>query len=127
MDAFKELAVIATVMLAMDLVWLNANADYNKRMFADIQGHPIRMRIIPAVITYILMLIAIWLFVVRETDTWLAAAKRGALLGFLIYGVYDGTNYATLSKYTLRFAVTDALWGAVLFGTVSAVTKAFLG
>jgi uncharacterized membrane protein len=120
----KQLAAIGIIMLIMDLTWLNANADYNSQMFARIQGHPIRMRLLPAIITYVLMMLAVWLFVVRETDTWREAGVRGALLGFFIYGVYDGTNYATLTNYTLRFALTDALWGAVLFGVVGAATKA---
>jgi uncharacterized membrane protein len=125
MSAIKQLGAIAVIMLILDLTWLTANGDYNKAMFAAVQGgRPLEMRLIPAIIAYTIMLAAIWLFVVRETDRWQDAAKRGALLGFFMYGLYDATNYATLKSYTARFAITDALWGTILFAVVGASVKA---
>jgi uncharacterized membrane protein len=44
------------------------------------------------------------------------------LVGVVIYGVYDSTNYATLSNYTASFALKDTLWGGILFASVTYLT-----
>ena len=42
------------------------------------------------------------------------AALVGALLGLVVYGVYDLTNLAVLKGWTVPVAVVDMLWGAVV-------------
>ena len=37
------------------------------------------------------------------------------LFGLLIYGVYDFTNYSTITKWTLEFSIKDMLWGVFVF------------
>ena len=48
----------------------------------------------------------------RATDV-VAAAAYGALFGFVVYGVYDFTNVATLRQYPLQLALVDVAWGTV--------------
>ncbi|MDE3157076.1 MAG: DUF2177 family protein [Acidobacteriota bacterium] len=36
-----------------------------------------------------------------------------ALLGLVVYGVYDFTNYSTLRDWPLTLAVVDTAWGTV--------------
>ena len=38
-----------------------------------------------------------------------------AILGLVIYGVFDAVNYAIFSKYDLLIALKDTFWGATLF------------
>ena len=42
-------------------------------------------------------------------------------IGLSTYAVYDFTNYATLAKYDISFAIADSLWGGVLFSIVREV------
>lgn len=42
------------------------------------------------------------------------AAVAGALLGLVVYGVYDLTNLAILKGWTVTVSVVDVLWGIVL-------------
>ena len=51
----------------------------------------------------------------------MASAKNGALAGFLMYAVYNGTMMATHAKYTLSLVIRDLLWGTVLCGSVCAI------
>jgi len=37
-----------------------------------------------------------------------------------MYGLYDLTNAATLTRYPLMFALQDILWGTLLCATVAA-------
>jgi uncharacterized membrane protein len=120
----SQIATIAAVMLVLDGVWLTANNAYHRSVFAAIQGKPLAVRLIPAAIVYIIMIGAVWFFAVEPSKTWLEAAGRGALIGLAMYGVYDMTNYATLTAYPLTFAISDMLWGTFLCGAVAAAAKA---
>ena len=108
-------------LLALDAVWLTSNMTMHRALFAKLQGSPLTIRWIPAVLVYVVIVGAVWFFAVRETKTVQDAAVRGGLLGLSMYGVYDLTNYATLSKYPLTFAVSDMAWGTFLCATVAAV------
>jgi uncharacterized membrane protein len=120
----SQIATVAIVMLALDAIWLTANNAYHRQVFATIQGKPMSVRLFPAAIVYILMIGAVWFFAVEPAQGWQEAAGRGALIGLAMYGVYDMTNYATLSAYPIQFAATDMMWGAFLCATTAAVAKA---
>jgi uncharacterized membrane protein len=117
------LFVIAIVMIIMDTVYLTSTAPISRSLFASIQGSPLNLRWPSVVVTYILMILGVWYFAVSGSADWKEAAMRGAALGALVYGVYDFTNYATLSKYTLSFAAMDMAWGTLLFATSAAIAK----
>ncbi len=119
-----HLATVAVVMLALDAVWLTANNAYHRQVFATIQGKPMSVRLIPAALVYIIMIGAVWFFAVDPAQSWQDAAGRGALIGLAMYGVYDMTNYATLSAYPMYFAISDMLWGTFLCAATAAIAKA---
>lgn len=120
----SQIATVAAVMLVLDGIWLTGNNAYHRSVFAAIQGKPLAVRLIPAALVYIIMIGAVWFFAVEPSKTWLEAAGRGALIGLAMYGVYDMTNYATLTAYPLAFALSDMLWGAFLCGAAAAVAVA---
>jgi uncharacterized membrane protein len=66
---------------------------------------------------------AIYTFVIKSGDINKSndVIKNGALLGFIIYSVYDLTNYATLDKWTMHMTVMDILWGTALCGITTAL------
>lgn len=47
------------------------------------------------------------------------ALIKGAMLGLVIYGVYDLTNLVTIKGWTWNFTLQDMLWGTVLCGTIA--------
>jgi uncharacterized membrane protein len=117
----KTIAAIVGTLLAMDAVWLSSTAASTRTIFAKLQGQPLEIRWIPAIAVYSIMVLAVWFFAVEPSKTITEAGTKGAVLGFTMYGLYDLTNYATLTKYPLSFALTDMTWGTVLMGTAAAV------
>ena len=103
------------LLLLLDAVWLTAIAPTSRRVIAAIQGSPLQVRWIPALLVYLLIAAGITAF---GSD-----AASGALLGAVIYGVYDLTNYATLRAYPLSYAAADIAWGTFLCGAVTAATN----
>jgi uncharacterized membrane protein len=65
-------------------------------------------------------------FVIPGATSVQSAALRGALLGFIVYGVYDLTNLVALKNWTVDFSIQDMIWGTVLTGAVSATRYYFI-
>ena len=126
MKALKQLGVLTLVILLLDALWLTANHSYHVTVFAALQSQPLAIRWIPAILVYVLIIGAVWYFAVRPATSWTEAATSGALLGGSMYGLYDLTNYATLVKYPIKYAVTDMIWGAVLCASAAAATYAII-
>ena len=47
------------------------------------------------------------------------ALRDGAFLGFVAYGTYEATNYATLRGWDLRMVAVDLAWGTLLTATAA--------
>lgn len=45
----------------------------------------------------------------------------GLLYGCIVYSVYNGTNYSTIEKYSLKTTIVDTLWGTLLCGVLSTI------
>jgi len=85
---------------------------------AAIQNSPLVVNIPPAIFTYILMAILLNYFIISVNKSPFDAF----ILGFCTYGIFDFTNMAIFKKYNLRTAITDTLWGAILFFSVTWIT-----
>lgn len=98
---------IALLILVCDLPWLYATSSTAQTMIKKIQcGMPLEVRGFAAVPVYIALA-----YLVQISKS---TAEAG-LIGLSTYAVYDFTNLATLTNYSLEFAVADSLWGGVLF------------
>lgn len=126
MKALKQLGVLTLAVLALDALWLTANHSYHVTVFAALQSQPLAIRWIPAILVYALIIGAVWYFAVRPATSWTEAATSGALLGGSMYGLYDLTNYATLVKYPIKYAITDMVWGSILCASAAAATYAII-
>ena len=105
-------------MLALDFVYLTTRSEYHAAVFESVQGSPLQLRAAPAVALYLLMACAVALF--TTSGSLVGAASLGAALGVCMYGVYDLTNYATLTRYPLHMAVGDTAWGGALMAVAAA-------
>lgn len=76
-----------------------------------------------AFVVYLLLGTGIAVFVIPRVSTVPMAAALGALLGLVVYGVYDFTNYSTLRQWPFVLTLVDVAWGAVASGTCAAVVK----
>jgi uncharacterized membrane protein len=101
-----QLFTAAVLLVVLDLPWLMVSGPYVQAMVQRIQGSPLRLSYLPAVVVYVAMG-----YLLLQTKTPLEAFYVGAAT----YAVYDFTNLATLKNYDLSFALVDTLWGGILF------------
>lgn len=108
-------------MIALDAFWLTLNLQSHTKLFESVQQAPLKIRLIPSLLIYILMPAAATYFAINPAKTINEASTRGATLGLSMYGLYDLTNYATLKGWTETMVLKDVLWGTTLTGVASAV------
>ena len=95
-----------------------------------IQNKEIKINITYALFTYLLMIASI-IFInipfieskINKTDSKIEIIKKSllysGLLGLFIYGIYNGTNLATLENYDINVALKDTLWGVIIYTIVT--------
>jgi uncharacterized membrane protein len=115
------LASIFLTIILVDGLWLYVQYAFHKSLIENIQNTPLEVRYFPAVVLYILVTLAVYYFAVRESKAIREAALRGAFLGLSMYGLYDLTNFATFTNYSLSMTVIDMVWGTFLCGTSASV------
>ncbi len=115
--AFLDAIWLGYVMTSRYKEWLGPLA----RLNAD---GSFNINFIAAVGVYILLASAIVFFVLPVLGSSSGAAKiffYGALMGLIIYGVYDLTNAATLTRWPISLIVADMAWGALATGMTALV------
>ena len=108
--------LIILLFIAVDSIWLISGSSLSSKMVQDIQGSPITIRFLPAVIVYVALA---YLVSIPKTS------KEAFLLGLSTYAIYDFTNYAILKKYSLQFALMDTIWGGILMTIVWNIVKSY--
>ena len=106
-----KLLVSALGLVAIDFAYLTVIKGHFERQIAAVQGSPLRINLFGAAVTYVFLIFGLNYFIIRPGRS----AQDAFLLGLVVYGVYDFTSLALLSKWQLFTAVTDTLWGGVLF------------
>lgn len=115
------------LLILFDYLYLGVlRNDAMKTYFQNIGGDFPKRLPIAGVITWGLLALAVEYFVLPHATSPTNAAMRGALLGGLIYGVYDMTNWGTIPNWTLTFSAQDIAWGAFLMGIISFLRLRFL-
>ena len=132
MSKLKLFLVSFVSFIVLDFVWLGVvMKDFNMRQLAEIgriENGVFDMQMAPAVVTYILMALALPLFVMPRLPKPCSHIKAffvGAPMGLIIYGVFDTTNLAILKNYPLAFVIPDIAWGTFAFGLVTVITARF--
>jgi uncharacterized membrane protein len=134
----KQIIIPFVIVLGLFLIldvpvitWLNASM-YQKQ-FKRINNGEIKLGIsvwISAAIAYFLLALGIYLFIVRPEITnfkpdYLMIFMKGLALGLIIYGIYNGTNKATINEWGAFESLIDTVWGTLLNG-ILAISSVYL-
>ena len=112
MQPMQNKALVSALgLVAIDFAYLTVIKGHFARQIAAVQGSPMVVNAFAAIITYVFLIFGLNYFIIRPGRS----AWDAFLLGLVVYGVYDFTNLALLSKWQLFTAVTDTLWGGALF------------
>lgn len=108
--------ILAILFLIIDGIWLYyIMKDKFSKLVNDVQKSTIRIKILPTIITYIIMTLGLYHFIIKDRKSPIQAV----ILGYFVYGIYEGTNYAIFKDWDLITGITDVFWGGTLFGFVT--------
>ena len=107
----------AIIFVILDGIYLNFIKTYFNRQIKAVQGSDIKINYLAAAITYIFLIFGLNYFIIQKHKS----VKEAALLGLVIYAVYELTNLSLLKNWFVLTVLMDTTWGAILFGLTTAI------
>jgi uncharacterized membrane protein len=114
-----SLLVSAIIFVCLDAVYLNLTKEYFNKQVQLIQGTKIQFNLLAALLCYIFLIYGLNYFIIRPRRS----ASDAFLLGLIIYGVYETTNWAIFTKWSPLTVIMDTLWGGILFWLTTTIVQ----
>ena len=118
---FSEIGISALTMIALDGLYLQTMKNPFSDQIFKVQGSPLVLKILPTIICYMLLVFGLNYFIISKKQS----VYDAFLLGIVIYGVYDATTYALITKWSPQLALIDTLWGGILMSITAYITYRF--
>jgi uncharacterized membrane protein len=115
--------ISAIVFITIDFIYLNVMKGYFNKQIQDIQGSKIEFKFLGAALCYIFLITGLNYFIIKPRKS----INEAFLLGLIIYGVYETTNYALFKKWSIITVIIDTLWGGLLFATTTYIINLLRG
>jgi uncharacterized membrane protein len=109
----------AIVFVALDFMYLNLIKNYFSKQIISVQGEKLTVNFLGAAICYILLITGLNYFIIEPKKS----VYDAFLLGIVIYGVYETTNYSLFKNWSILTVIIDTLWGGILFATTTFLSK----
>ena len=116
-----KLLISAILFVVLDSIYLNLIKDYFLKQINLVQKSPIKLDFFAILLCYIFLIFGINYFIIQPDRS----IQDAFILGFIIYGVYETTNKALLSKWSWLTVIMDTLWGGILFALTTYIIKYF--
>jgi len=116
------LLVSAIVFVILDSIYLNLIKNYFSNQIQSVQGSPIKLNYLnyaSIAICYIFLIAGINYFIIKPNRS----IQDAFLLGIVIYGVYETTNYALFKNWHILTVIIDTLWGGILFALTTYIVR----
>ena len=113
-NIIKNILVSTVLFLAIDSVYLTLSKTLFNSLVKSIQGNEIKLNLDGAIVAYLCIVLIFNYFIIQKNGGLMDAF----LLGLLTYGIFEGTNRAIFSKWSVKAMIIDTVWGGVLFASV---------
>ena len=114
-----KLLISAIIFVVLDSIYLNLIKDYFLKQINLVQGSPIKIDFLAILLCYIFLIFGINYFIIQPNRS----IQDAFILGIIIYGVYETTNKALLTKWSWLTVIMDTLWGGILFALTTYIIK----
>lgn len=105
------LLLSAIVFVSIDFFYLNFIQGYFKQQIQTVQGSPVKLQFLGVVLCYIFLIAGLQFFIIHKNRP----VSEAFLLGLVIYGVYESTNYALFKNWSIFTVFIDTLLGGIVF------------
>jgi len=111
--------ISAFIFISIDFVYLNLIKGYFFNQIKMVQNSNPKINYLGAALCYLLLITGINYFIIIPNKS----IQDAFLLGIIIYGVYETTNYALFSNWSILTVLMDTLWGGILFASTCYIIK----
>lgn len=116
---WKDIVTIAATFIILDGFYFTINSTFFNSTIKNIQKTPLKLKYGTTALTYIFMISILYYFIIKSNRK----AMEAFYLGLGVYGIYELTNYSTLSNWPFSLVLIDTLWGGILFASATCMVK----
>ena len=109
----------AIIFISLDFIYLQSIKDYFQKQVQSVQGSAMQVNYLGAALCYVFLIAGINYFIIKPNRS----VKDAFLLGLVIYGVYETTNYALFKNWSIITVIIDTLWGGILFALTTYIVS----
>jgi uncharacterized membrane protein len=120
--SIKSALIFIVVLFVIDQLWIQGFRNLHNDTIQRVQKSPPQIRVIPAALFYVLMVVAWSVFIEKKKFT----LKESFLFGILLYATFDLTNLAIFKEYPVQYAMADILWGGFVVMMSVLITRRIL-
>jgi uncharacterized membrane protein len=113
------LLISAIVFVILDYFYLNLAKNYFENQVKLVQGSPLKLNYLGAILCYIFLIFGINYFIIKPKRS----IQDAFLLGLVIYAVFETTNLALFSNWSWFTVLIDSLWGGTLFALTTYIVN----
>ena len=114
-----KILLLPFIILFLDSIYLTLIGPTFSKMILGIQKRPLKLNILAAAFTYLLVIFQLYYFIISRNGSLLDAF----LLGMTTYGIFDFTSISVLKGYSSKIGVIDMLWGGILYMITTYILK----
>ena len=111
--------VSAIIFITIDSFYLNIFKGYFFKQIQSVQGTQPKLNFLGAAFCYIFLIVGLNYFIIKPRKS----VNDAFLLGLVIYGVYETTNYTLFNKWSILTVIMDTLWGGILFACTTYIVN----
>lgn len=109
------LLLSSIILISIDFIYLKLIKNYFSAQIKNVQGSNMEINYFGLVLCYIFIITGLNYFIIRPHKS----VSDAFLLGLVMYGVYETTNYALFKNWSILTVMIDTLWGGILFASTT--------
>jgi len=113
----------AVIFITIDFMYLQSVKGYFQKQVQSVQGTAMQVNYLGAALCYVFLIVGINYFIIKPNRS----LTDAFLLGLVIYGVYETTNYALFKNWSIVTVIIDTLWGGILFAITTYIVNMLRG
>lgn len=118
----KNVVGPGVIVILLDIIFILSQQKNFASQILKIQSSEPKMRILPAIFCYIFLIFSLYYFIIKTNRPPLDAF----ILGVVIYGVFETTNYSIFKHWNPMMVIIDTLWGGILMYLTTVITYNYI-
>ena len=114
-----SLLLSAVTFVSIDYIYLNLIKDYFGKQVQAVQGSPLKINYLGAILCYIFLIIGLNYFIIKPKRS----VQDAFLFGLIIYAVFETTTWALFKNWSVLTVLIDSLWGGILFALTTYIVR----